>query len=1266
MRKKGNQSISSGDDSINLQALGDINISFEGDFPIHLIDERIEKEVEKLRKSRFFREFKRSEAPLMLGRRLIDGGLSRGSDKLRCWGLAWCARLLTSSDKLSEAEKLLDHSKTLGECPEITIAEAFIFSRKGDKSTALQTLASLNSAASRTAALMIVAYHDSAEGAIQWMNDTSYGAEDLDSDGKSYFLTRQLELSRWDDAKNTIDILNDYDFTETPVLYHLTGVTKLIAAVPTEFRSVVLNQVPFEAKSFRLASDAAAVEARKVAYLFFINARDVAKQLDFRIASKIDDEYALWLELKDPTQLDSGLNRLEYKLGDPDSRLSVVHLALQFGIKLDLDAVERDIERHVAQNGGMTQDAAIARYALAFTKPTPEEVANYLAVHQNQLAAHIDKDLLQFRQIEMLSRAGFIDRAQSLLDQAIERGITPAQESNLRRSIAEAQGNDPIESYKELYKSTNNLGDLINLVNELENHQRWEDLSEYGRKLFEETHSLRDAERLVYSYNNTHRFKVLVEFLKSNPDLMSQSRNLQMSYAWGLYNEGAFIESRKMLAELSDDTESQNYRTLRLNLGISMGDWPTLSAYVANEYQNRNDRNAHDLISAAQLALHIGSPHARDLVFESAAKAGDDASILAGAYFIATSAGWENDSQVFQWLERAARLSGDDGPLQRMSIKDILERKPEWDSRESEIWRLLGRGEMPIFLAAQSLNRTLIDLTTFPVLANLSEPDPRRRSSIPAYSGKRIPQQFEVNGKTVALDATALLTLSFLKILDKTLDTFEKVYIPHSTLMWLFEERQKAVFHQPSRIRNAHEVQDLLATDMLEKFTPSTIVSSDLSAQIGDELTALIAEAEKLREDDDSQHIVVRSSPVHRVSSLMEEEADLSAHAAVLSSCIAIVDKLKEKGQITVSEEKRARSYLQIHEKPWPNQPKISDGATLYLDDLTITYLLHLGLLEKLKAAGLNAVASPRAISEMNTLISYEHISSEVMAIIERIRVSLNSRIESGKIHVGSNCYFSEIKEKTILQHTTAGVIALAPHCDAVIVDDRFMNQHTNIDCGDRLTPVFSTLDLLESLVAADVISNDELLEYRTRLRRGGYFFVPVSSDELELCLKASYVVDGDVIETAELKAIREYILRVRMSDWLLLPNEAPWLDGMLKTIIRVLRGLWHDNADISDTIARSNWLAELYDIRGWAHRLIPVNADNVIHIGRGAQILMLLMRPHDVQEHIVDAYWQWVEDRILFPIKEQFPELYIWLIDRYKQEITDMVETAFQEVNNP
>ncbi|HDH27866.1 MAG TPA: HNH endonuclease [Euryarchaeota archaeon] len=1098
------------------------------------------------------------------------------------------------------------------------------------------------------------------------MNDAGYTIGNLDSDGKNFLLNHQLQLGRWDEVAQTVGAFSEPDFEETPILHHLAGLATLVATVPRDFRAAVLTQVPFEAADFRLASDAAAMATHRVAHTHFLDAVEAAKQLACPHAAKISDEYALWLELRDPDQTAHGMKRLENKLHDPNTALGFTHYALQFGIKLDLGAVERDIERNIAINGGMTIETALARFALAFKKPTPEEAANYIARHHDQLAAHINPKLMKYRQIELFSRAGLIERTNAVLDQLLEEGIPAEEESKLRRIISEAQGNDSVKSRKAQYEATGDLGDLINLVAELEEHQHWDDLCEFGRRLFEETRSLKDAERLVTAFNSTHRSKALVEFLNANSDLLTQSKHLQMSYAWGLYNEGALLESRDALAGLSEDDGSSNYRTLQVNLGIAMGDWASLSAYIANEYQNRNNRSAHDLMRATQLALHIESPHAKDLLFETAAKAGDDAAILTGAYFIATSAGLEDDPQVFQWLERAAELSGDDGPLKKMSFKDILERKPEWDRRESETWRLLAQGQVPIFMAAQSLNQTLIDLTTFPALANLTEIDPRRRSAIPAYSGKRISQQFDVSGKKVALDATALLTLSFLNILDVTLDAFEIVYIPHSTLGWLFEERQKVAFHQPSRIANSRRVRDLLATDVIEKFTPSTVASSELSSQVGDDLAALIVEAEKVRDDNDTQHIVVRSAPVHRLSSLMEEEADLSEHAAVLSSCLAVVEKLRQKGQLTADEENRARAYLQLHEKAWPNQPDIADGATLYLDNPSISYLLHLGLLGKFKAAGLTAVVSPRELSEADALIAYERISDEVKDVIERIRASLNTRIESGQVKVSASHKADEVEGKSIPEHPSIGILALAPHCDVAIIDDRFLNQHAYIDGGDTQTPILTTLDLLDALVSAGILSDDDRLEHRTRLRRAGYFFVPVTVDELERYLTEATIADGNVVETAELKAIRESVLRVRMSDWLQLPEEAPWLDETLKAFVRVLRSLWKDDADIDESTARSNWLVKQIDIRGWAHSLVPENADNVVRIGRAAHILLLLTPPIGVQQSVIDAYWNWMEETILTPIQEQFPEVYKWLVDWYRDHVARMAETPLSEGDNP
>jgi hypothetical protein len=1258
MWKRITQTISSGNDSTNVIAGRDVNIFLAGNVPTELVDERIQELLEVIRKTRFFIEFDQESAALSLGERLFDGDLAVGSHQVRSIGLAWCARFLARSEHLDKAENFLKVAKSIGENAETRIADAFVISQKGDKPSALQSLASIDSAESRSASLMIVAHHDGPEGALQWMSDTGHTVDKLDSEGKCFLLLNQLQLGLWSEAVHSADNLYETDFEKTPVLHHLSAIAILASTIPLDFRSVVLSQVPFESSSFPLASDSVSLERLRAAHDQFLLAAEAAKHLNCHRTEYLDDEYALWLELRDPTQTQHGKSRLKNKLRHLSDALGFVPYALQFGIQLDIEAVEREIDRNIAINGGITIGAAVARFAIAFTKPSAEEAANYIVRHQDQLSSHVDPKLMRFRQVELYARAGLTDRANEVLGYLAEKGISREEEINLRRFISESKGSDPVSHRKKQYESTGALEDLIHLVAELEEHQSWDDLCEFGRQLFEQTHSLIDAERLVRAFDNTHKSKSLIEFLQSNSDQLGQSKYLKMSYAWALYNDGFLLESRQKLHELGDLSNSTNYRALLVNLGIALGDWNSLAAYIVNEYQNRNDRTSSDLMGTAQLALHIGSIHAKALVFEAASKAADDAATLVAAYLTATNAGWEAEPGVFKWLERAAELSHDDGPLQRMNFKDILDRKPEWDRRESETWTMIAQSKIPIFMAAQSLNRTLIDLTTFPALVNRSEIDPRRRSAIPAYSGKREPQQVDVSGKTVALDATALLTLSFLNILDIALDTFGTVLIPHSTLRWLFEERHRANFHQPSRIADARQVRDLLATGKLKRFSPSTVANSELSIQIGDELAALIAEAEMVREGDDTQHLVVRSAPVHRLSSLLEEEADLSAHDPVLISCLAVVEKLKQKGQVTADEEQRARAYLQLKERPWPNQPEITDGAVLYLDDLAINYLLHLGLLEKLRGAGLIAVSSPREISENDALIAYGCTSDEVKKIIEQIRASLNARIESGQIKVGGRHELGRDDDNLISEHPTAGIIALARHCDAAVVDDRFMNQHAHIDCGGSLAPLLSTMDLLDSLAAACVISSDDLLEYRTRLRRAGYFFIPVNAAELEQCINTSAVVEGEVLESAELKAIRESVLRVRMSDWLQLPNEAPWLDLTLKAFVTVLRDLWRDGVNIKHVIARSNWLLNQVDLRGWAHSLKRENADDVVRIGRGAHMLLLLTPPVQVESSIIDAYWIWIEDKLLAPVKEQFPELYEWLVNWNKEQVRKLIVT--------
>lgn len=1230
-------------------------------FPKSLVDQKIKEEVSVLRKSRFFVEFDRIEKAKNLGNRILEGELSGSTNTVKCIGLAWCARLLARTGDLEEVEKYLSEAKSLDSCAEITIAEAFLFSQKDDKAAALNALADINSPASRSAAFMIVTHHEGKEKAFQWLVDAGVGISDLDADGKYFLLSQQLDAAAWDEVIKSTENISERDLEEAPVLNHMLAITWLSTVVPEELCPIVLYQLPFDAADFPLASDVNSLEARKKSQNLFTDAAKAAEQLNCPRAAGIDQDYALWLELRDQNNSQKGMRYLEERLRDPSSALRLVPLALQFGIKLDLSIVEGEINKQIALHGEITSDAAGARFALALTQKPPGQVASYIEQYYDQLSKYINPNAMRFIQIEALSKAGLVEKAREYLEMLSAEGIAEAEESRLRRILSEAEGSDPIEERKKQFKESDSLSDLVALVDELSRAECWNDLCEYGLLLFERTGSLKDAQHFVDALHNCQKSKDIVRFLDDHYGLTEQSKALKYFYVWALYDEGELMQALSVLKELGDERDDQNFRTLKIYLGIAIGDWNSISEIVAYEHSKREHRNAQELISTAQLAIHINSPYAKDLLFSAVKKAGDDPVILSSAYFLASNTGLEDDGAVAQWLHKAAALSGENGPIQMMSTKDIFDRKPEWDRRESQTWRLLSNGDIPLFLAGQSLNKTLIDLTVFIAFLNITEQDPRRRSAIPAFSGNRPPISFKPEEKVVGMDATALLTLAYLGILEKALDAFNTVYVPHSVLGWLFEEKRKVAFHQPNRIRDAYKVRDLISRDLLERLSPETKPESDLSAKVGDELALLISEAMNA-ENDDTQCLVIRSAPVHRVSSFMEEEADLSHYAHVMSSCLSIVEKLREKGQITSEEEKRARNYFTIHERAWPDQPEINDNAVLYLDDLTISYFLHTGILEKLNAAGFRAIVSPRELSEANALISYESISEKVNDLIEDIRQTINSRIDTGQIKIFRRLHSVDQEDKPLSEHPTAGAVALAGSCDAIIMDDRFFNQHAHVGEANKRSVVYTTLDILDALASSDVISDSEFSEHRFSLRRGGYFCIPVSDEELEHHLIAATVKDGKVMETAELRVIRESVLKVRMSDWLQLPKETYWLNSIVKTFLKVLKKIWSDENDISCAVSKSNWISDQIDIRGWAHRMLPEVRENAIGPGRGIYILMLLYPPLNISQDVKDAYFNWIEETVLEPIKTQFPEVYDWLVQWEKDEIAKMVEEELPE----
>jgi hypothetical protein len=1216
--------------------------------PQNLVDGETNRRLLVLLKSRFFGGGTSTEEASRLANDLLEGEFEATSALQKAEALAWCSRLLLVKSDRTEAVRILETAHKLAKCDAIEIAEAFKASYEGNQADALARLAKLNTRESRSAAFIILTHSRTPEEALRWLFETKTDIAALDADGKFFVLNSQLKCGKWTDALNTAGALEEDDFQRAPVLLYVAAGAFLAQAVPDELRAEVLSAIPFEASQFPLSSVGDALAARRTAQDLYTRASKVASQLGSSLAANEASDRALWLALRDEDQRQRALAELESSMRDPAHALRRLSLALEFRLKLDLKAVENEIERQNALSGGKSFEAALARLAMVFTKKEPREAAEYIEKHRDSLVAYINPTFLASIELQMLVKSGQIQLAEERL-KTVSGSENPEVLTRLQRLISEARGRDPIEAREELFKESDTLTDLANLIALLEQRCDWARLVKYGQIFFERSHDLNGCRLLAQALYEVRDYEGAVSLLDKNRGFLTLSDSLLSLFAWSLYWLGDVKQASQNLEKLMQRRDDANDRKLALNLALASGDWNSLNLFVEKEWERRASRTAEELLRAGQLAQQLGSARSKQLVQEAATRGDKDAAILLGSYSTAVSGGWEDNPDVHLRLAKAAAQSGEDGPVQRVSLQEIMERQPAWQRREKQTWESLHKGDAPIFVAAHLLNRTLVEFFLFPALSNPAQADPRRRGAIYAYSGVR--QSIEVQAKTLALDPASLLTFGLLRQLDKIIQLSEKIVIPHSTMGWLFEERQRVQFHQPSQISDAKEIRWLLAADDLKKFESTATIDDNLSDEVGEDLAAMLSDAKADFGADKRQRVVVRPGPVHRIGSLMEEEADLSAYYDHLCSCAKLVEALHRQGQLTEAEAKRARDYLTIREKPWPHTTEIKADAVLYLDELAVTYLQHLGLLPKLRAAGFTAVLSPAEISQGDRFIQYENLSIQVIDVIEVIRTSLAEGIASGKVVLARTPKErgEDLQDERIRYHPGLAVMELAAVADAIVIDDRYFNQHKHISGGFGQKPVYTSYDLFTGATFAPA----EQSELVTALRRAGFCFVPMSGAEVSRMLCSATFHEKQLVENAELKAVRESLLIARMANSLQIPKEGAWLDNLIRTFLEAIRLQWQENVDFAQAQARSNWLVGVFDVRGWAQRTNPKPQIPVSEVRYRAMLLSLSLA-HGIPPAVRDAYRRWFEEELLKPIKECDAELYQALVEQVRSHIID------------
>jgi len=550
-----------------------------------------------------------------------------------------------------------------------------------------------------------------------------------------------------------------------------------------------------------------------------------------------------------------------------------------------------------------------------------------------------------------------------------------------------------------------------------------------------------------------------------------------------------------------------------------------------------------------------------------------------------------------------------------------------------------------------------MDLTLGQALRNTDPDDRRVRFPVFAFSGAQgfgpIPSD-----KTVAFDITSLITLDYLGLLDKALAYFARVVIAPKTVGMLFTERQFLRFHQPSRVAYAKRIQALISIGRLKVVSPN--IPAPLRAkEIGPDLAAFL---ELARRDG---NVVVRSAPVFKLASFLEEKANLTEYAGVLTDTSAVLAFLANSGRIDAETRERAGAYLKQQDEGWSDPQPISATSNLYIDDLTIGTLDHVGLLDPLTRVVTSVSVHTGLAKETQNLLRHEEHAAELLDAVERLRALLHAHLENGRVVFSARRAYEESADEEkdeFFQSATLDLLCDLSEVDAVCADDRFLNKLANwTDAKGRTAVSTSTLSVLAALHVGKQIDDSAYWRARHKLRAAGYYAVPLEAAELALYLAAAAWGADGLRETPELKAIREN-LRLPQINAIFVAEEIPWLNGIRYAVCTAIRNIWTTATDLNHAAAKANWLLSLLpNPLEWCAEPENEGVWAAACQQLAVQVGLLLVFVGGSME-CRQRYFTWLQETVIEPLQDKNPEIWDATMEFFKNYTIRLTEVEDEE----
>lgn len=1194
-----------------------------------------------------------------LAQRVANGNLRFADKDTRAEVLHWAARLHASDLKtLPVAKAYLAELRILKEEFDARIIDALVLSTEGNLDAALRLLFEVGQADARAVIFSLLRNISGTKGALDWFYDQRQRRDVTFLNGRGWanVAVALVESNRWEESVEILEAAEIY-CDEWPYLLFLEGGVNAALLLPQDLREDILESFPFTIVD-RTLSGADAEKRRSRSDVCFARSAVFLEEAGEKDLLEMVTLWRIWLRLTDPISEVASAARLEVQEAMKDGKRAVYLLAMALEFKLPFDAEPINYYlRQRAQLGGLQGPELVSEFLLAKERLNPTEFAEYLEIEEERLSPAIPKAKLIGLRIEAYVKEGQTVRAKHFLEER-KNELLQRDDERLGVIIHLAEGGDPRAQLESLYNDTKSLLDLKNLAIHVRQAKDWKALRPLLKELFRVEPTVENATVLIdcFQRDPTVDADTILTFFNNHSDVVNWSPDLMSAKAWALFQTGQLNEARVINDMLLLERHHSSDLHLDINLATQSGDWERFQVIVDREWDRRDGLDAHLLLRLASLAAEadLGAHRAYEFARLAVQKAPADPEILLNAYGLAVQLGREG-IEVWRWFARAAELSSERGPVKRVDTGTLIkEMMPANRQRAFEINRKLLQGALPLHAAVSALNLPLSQVLINTPWRNARERDGRQRTIIPIISGARQPVTIDREWR-VGLDITSLLVLGYLGILREAIESVKQIALAPDTMIFLLNERRRVRFHQPSRVKAAEEIRDLINRRMLVPIVSLPDLPEWLIEEVGRDLAELLHAART------KGGRVVVSKPIYKLRVYLETEADLREYGEVIVSTHAFVRLLRERGLLDSESFENANKYLSSRDRTENIQldPALLE-QTVFIDGLAVTYIQQAGILEKICQHGLNIKIHPSLSREQDELIAASSEGERLAAAFDEIRLILCDALEQKKATFLLKRGQEEIRNQGF--ETIAAFVEDAGPCDAICIDDRYFNRPSVlIDRMGRNVPLICVLDFLRHLEAVGMMNSKTRLNAIHRLREGGFSLIAPETNELEAHLRATpFDLTNGLSENAELRILRQTLMRVRGLGMIDPSVEIPFLEALGNSTLITLHRLWADNnLQLEHVVTLSDWIWQNISALpiNWGPSFAESVRQDLLREASVRHLFLLLSVGAGITKERRPAFQKWVESIVFAPLLPANAELIDSLADKVRNRIEEIVE---------